>query len=395
MTESTPSHRRGAEHPAPALRRPRIDLTLSPRRDADGRALAPPAPFPDLGRGARLVLYPVRTGLAVDWDLADLDPQAARDSFPDYLPAPQAAIRLCRIGDGGRVEVAAQTELSDLSPDADPRGRHRFDQPDGQAGFQAEFGLTTPGGGWVLLLRSNRIALGADQPPDLRPSADRAGGALSPASVADAAPAAADPSRPSPEVLSPVDLNRPEAAPVPTPTATPTTSTTAPAGPAARPATQDDPSRIHAVRYLADGRILIGSGPDSSPPVAADPIQSAQLRHGAESAQPAPAPPPGPDADRHPAADPTANATPDHRPDDIPTPGSGPITDLRDADGIGLTAELIVTGHAPPGTLLDLGGHPYRVGPGGRFKLHMPIPEHERIQALLRQLPRLPVDVRD
>jgi hypothetical protein len=45
--------------------------------------------------------------------------------------------------------------------------------------------------------------------------------------------------------------------------------------------------------------------------------------------------------------------------------------------------------------MLDLGGHPYRVGPGGRFQLRIPVPEHDRIMALLRQLPRLPVEGRD
>jgi hypothetical protein len=59
-----------------------------------------------------------------------------------------------------------------------------------------------------------------------------------------------------------------------------------------------------------------------------------------------------------------------------------------------LSAELLVQGSAPPNTLLDLGGHAYRVGPGGRFLLRIPIREREIIMRVLASLPRLPVVAR-
>jgi hypothetical protein len=59
-----------------------------------------------------------------------------------------------------------------------------------------------------------------------------------------------------------------------------------------------------------------------------------------------------------------------------------------------LSAELVVHGSAPPNTVLDLGGHAYRVGPGGRFLLRIPIREREVIMRVLATLPWLPVTAR-
>jgi hypothetical protein len=59
-----------------------------------------------------------------------------------------------------------------------------------------------------------------------------------------------------------------------------------------------------------------------------------------------------------------------------------------------LRAELLVQGSAPPGMVLDLGGHPYRVGAGGRFQLRVPILDHALIMRLLAALPELPVESR-
>ena len=60
-----------------------------------------------------------------------------------------------------------------------------------------------------------------------------------------------------------------------------------------------------------------------------------------------------------------------------------------------LRAELVVYGSAPPGTVLDLGGHGYQVGSGGRFSLRLPVQDRELILTLLAALPDLPVESRD
>jgi hypothetical protein len=41
--------------------------------------------------------------------------------------------------------------------------------------------------------------------------------------------------------------------------------------------------------------------------------------------------------------------------------------------GLALEVELRITGQAAPGSLIDLFGFPYRVGPGGRFQLRLAV----------------------
>ncbi|WPL11465.1 hypothetical protein Thiosp_01200 [Thiorhodovibrio litoralis] len=48
-----------------------------------------------------------------------------------------------------------------------------------------------------------------------------------------------------------------------------------------------------------------------------------------------------------------------------PTAGSGPIESVRDASDADIWGQLRIGGRAAPGSLLELGGHSYRVGPGG------------------------------
>lgn len=75
--------------------------------------------------------------------------------------------------------------------------------------------------------------------------------------------------------------------------------------------------------------------------------------------------------------------------------GSGPISPPDPDQGVELQAELVLSGRAPPGQVVELGGHDYRVGDGGRFVLRIPVSDRELIQAALAQLARLPVAHRD
>lgn len=102
-----------------------------------------------------------------------------------------------------------------------------------------------------------------------------------------------------------------------------------------------------------------------------------------ERARPSPSEPDG--AGSPPAQPGSSNAA--------PVSGSGPISPVA-ADAT-LRGELLIHGSAPPNTLLDLGGHPYRVGPGGGFALRIPITERELILRVLAALPQLPVADRD
>lgn len=78
-----------------------------------------------------------------------------------------------------------------------------------------------------------------------------------------------------------------------------------------------------------------------------------------------------------------------------PVAGSGPLWLVRDQARTGLRAELRISGRAAPGQWLELGGHGYRVGPGGGFAFDLEITDPELIHALLALLPALPVVPRD
>jgi hypothetical protein len=75
--------------------------------------------------------------------------------------------------------------------------------------------------------------------------------------------------------------------------------------------------------------------------------------------------------------------------------GSGPIVPPRPDLPASISAELVVHGTAPAGAVLDLGGHDYRVGPGGRFSLRVPVRDPELVAAVLATVSELPVAPRD
>ncbi len=80
--------------------------------------------------------------------------------------------------------------------------------------------------------------------------------------------------------------------------------------------------------------------------------------------------------------------------DALPRPGSGPVRAFATSTVSELRAEVLVHGSAAPGTVLDLGGHAYRVGAGGRFALRIPLCDRTLILRLLATLPELPVESR-
>jgi hypothetical protein len=54
-------------------------------------------------------------------------------------------------------------------------------------------------------------------------------------------------------------------------------------------------------------------------------------------------------------------------------------------------AELWVHGSAAPNTEIELGGHRYRVGAGGRFAFRVPVADQALVAEVLSRLPALPV----
>ncbi|MBK1648538.1 hypothetical protein CKO36_08005 [Rhabdochromatium marinum] len=78
-----------------------------------------------------------------------------------------------------------------------------------------------------------------------------------------------------------------------------------------------------------------------------------------------------------------------------PVAGSGPLRSIAASAKTALWGDLRIQGQAPPGSALELGGHPYQVGPGGHFAFDVKITDPQLIHALLRLLPTLPVVSRE
>jgi hypothetical protein len=361
---------------------PAVDPSLAPGGDADGS-------FPDTAAGTRLVLYQTEDG-AVDlrWRIDPADIAYARAAFGGAEA--HAVLRLHRIGAGGEDRVMAN---ADLGSDADATGGlAHYAGSDADGLLQAEIGLASEGGGWLLIARSNGLPAAAQvgarflyEHPDTPPPA-RPGGDTGAAPAADAAaPDTADPAEPlrlQPEfpLVEPTLSDRAEADLMPEGTddilSEAGVGGTSPTGGST------------AVRLRAPSALVgAGIGRDTSLGAAND----AAWPPGAAAAQrPAAEPPPGGVVPRlthrpHVQAQTSGSST-------TPVAGSGPVCPA--AGEATLSAELVVHGSAPPNTLLDLGGHAYRVGPGGRFLLRIPIREREVIMRVLATLPRLPVAAR-
>jgi hypothetical protein len=56
-------------------------------------------------------------------------------------------------------------------------------------------------------------------------------------------------------------------------------------------------------------------------------------------------------------------------------------------NGLELQAELRLTGRARPGSIIDLFGFRYRVGPGGRFQMLLPVTDPELLRRALEAAP--------
>jgi hypothetical protein len=57
------------------------------------------------------------------------------------------------------------------------------------------------------------------------------------------------------------------------------------------------------------------------------------------------------------------------------------------AEGLELEAQLRIHGRAAPGSEIDLFGHPFRVGPGGRFLLTLKVEDPQLLRRALDLAP--------
>jgi hypothetical protein len=341
--------------------------------------------FPDTCVGTHLVLYQTADG-AVDlrWRIDPADVAHARGAFGGADAHP--VLRLRRLGGHGDEQLMADADLGGDSAAED--GLAHYAGTDAEGLLRAEIGLAGADGGWMLIARSNVL-----------PAAAAVGAAF----LRDDA-ASAPSAQPTPEP-----------APVETPVASvgDDRRTTATQGAAVPEALRLEPTFPVVEAPLSPAALAeprtppAGTGSQAEPRHSPDTAQttpgtgassSALATEGPASARAEAAelplePPPGGVVPRlAPRQTPHAGAAAPAEQGAAPVAGSGP---LRRPNGAAeLSAELVLHGSAPPHTLLDLGGHSYRVGPGGRFVLHIPIREHALILRLLATLPHLPVSPR-
>jgi hypothetical protein len=387
----------GGETPSPAT-----DPSLAAGGGGAGGA------FPDTASGTRLVLYQTRDG-AVDlrWHIDPADIAHARAAFGGAEA--HAVLRLHSLGARGAERLMADAELGS---DADAEGGlAHYPRTVADGRLLAEIGLASDDGGWLLVARSNGLPVAAPVGVDfLHGDARRAGtaaagaGASSAASVGESVAPDAMPPAEALSLQPEFPLVEPELSALARSGATPVAADDAApaAAGAAVPATGSAPSGASLIDTMGQspggdrGEPRGVTGADApratrAAAVGADKsLGPAGRRLGDAGAGPAPEPPPGGVVPRL-----TQRL---HRPAQASDPGparaagSGPVCPA--AGEATLSAELLVQGSAPPNTLLDLGGHAYRVGPGGRFLLRIPIREREIIMRVLASLPRLPVVAR-
>ncbi|MEA3639360.1 MAG: hypothetical protein VBE63_05385 [Lamprobacter sp.] len=378
--------------------------------------------FPNPDLAPRLVLFPiVGGGVALDWLLDPALIQQARIAFTAHQPVAKLCLRRA---DADRALLAVAV-LADLS--RHPAGFARFEAPV-VGPLQAELGLEgARDGGWLLLARSNRLEavpepmpkvagqsallatidsrLSASEPaPDLRalnPHSAPAS-ALAPASVeSKAVPllAQADLAE-QVEMASVLDPDHPRLAPsrreLSLVTRFPDVSLAA---------------RSERPELRGSDFPLVGVNPPHAGGVSGLAFQKADdlafvlgprlgssldARLAPRSASDSPS---GPVVEAAPKQV-LLDQKPPNRQDVVPSEtrasrGSGPLSPYPSGQGAVIRGELQVFGSAPPGSLLDLGGHPFRVGSGGRFSFRVALDDPDLLAALLARLPRLPVDERE
>ncbi|WP_462329073.1 hypothetical protein [Thiohalocapsa halophila] len=358
--------------------------------------------FPDTAVGTQMVLYPTDGGgVDLRWQIEPADIAHARAGFRGTEARPM--LRLHRIGTTGADRLLADTDLGDDDAAAE-HGHAHYDGGDAAGPLQAEIGLASADGGWLLIARSNELRAAAPTGVDFLHA--------TPAPAAIAGPVDATPSTAAHASAGPAAAKRETDAPAPVqlapelPRVEPHLSEPL-SGPLSEQAravsTQPDrageggaePGKLAGVAAAQDGLDRAAGEPAfarrSDPSLAAG--GQARDLSAPPGAGSGPEPPSGGVvprlAPRQPSPEPSAQAFA------APSPaaGSGPLRPR--ADGATLSAALVVHGSAPPNSLLDLGGHPYRVGPGGRFVLHIPIRDHQLIRRVLATLPQLPVEQRD
>ncbi len=359
-----------------------------------GPRIRPGSDFPDTSTGTHLVLYQARDGAVhLRWRIDAAHLAHVRAGFGDTDAHP--LLRLHQTDAVGGERLVADVCFA---TDADAQnGYARYDGSDAVGRLRAEIGLASADGGWLLIARSNGLLAAGRADGRRLPVVSTA---LATATFADGAAAigAAEPAAAAVSVektTEPLHLAPEFPLVEPLPSA-PVASAQPAGGPGLAGGLDAGPRTGDGTGQGGPRSGLSGGAPRRADPSLGSAAGQTRKGHamgaGPPGAAQAPEPPPGGVVPRLEVRRPPPPAAP-ALPSPSPTAGSGPLRAC--ADGASLRAELVLHGSAPPHTLLDLGGHPYRVGTGGRFVLHVPIGEHQVIMRVLAALPQLPVARRD
>jgi hypothetical protein len=352
--------------------------------------------FPLVFQGSALVLYDVDPEhLQAQWQLHPEDVARARRLFPAEAGAVHAELRLQRIrGDGSR-EAVTSVPGDVVGPDQ--MAGARFALQNDSADYEAELGLASETGGWVALLRSNRMQLPPLARVHVAPAPISLEAEPGPAQPrAEAGPAQERPS--TMETRPPPHLDTEGAA-----------AGARAAGDLAVPAYVEE----EAIRAWAAGEIepaLAAQGP-ALHPVFPNPLVAV-----AEGAGEAVAPPratgeaavigaPQPPAQ---TVERTPGAWPELPPPLLPSTAEPhfPLYDPRTAlsspalmgprkpdEELDVHAELMIYGRATPGSVIDLFGHSLTVGDTGHFFVRRSVRDQQLLRQALSDLPdRLPAE---
>lgn len=125
----------------------------------------------ELGRSGMVLYDRDPTHLQAQWQVAPQDLAHALGAFAGEGADPRTVLRLCRVHREGRSQVV---ETSDQGAGSAPcRGQKGYTLVGDNAVYECELGLESANGGWLLLVRSNRIQMSAPAvlPPEVESTA--------------------------------------------------------------------------------------------------------------------------------------------------------------------------------------------------------------------------------
>lgn len=317
----------------------------------------------------RLILSDGDAGrVTVHWRVAAPDLRHLRSVFPhDVDPAP--VIRLIRLSESGGTELVERVPLSDA--DLLSEGDVSFDIPGGRVAVQAELGLETPAGGWLLLVRSTPVTDAAEiiaEAPDVA-SPTPAPLHVEPALVATGADLV--------PVFPEVNVAAARQGTVTNASAA-TDASVAPSAFTSAPVIEAD-SRSKEPLSATDRSVQDALPPRQESTGDVGVQRAAQTDEEVDQGQQAGA-----------TSSPASTAAHDDAafPAERPRSSSYGISEPRhgaDEEGAELHTELLVHGRASPGSAIDLFGHRIQVGSGGRFSLRLPVSNSQLLQQALDQ----------